>query len=183
MRAHQRYKDAGWPCALNRLRARETAPHQILVAWSDDLATSGEWGRAGRDAAHGENVRSFNLNTKREARREPEGPSSVLQVREPEGPQASKRFDIEWQVQWLNDRYGRGLNGVLVPILKRRNKMKRKRFWRSKKFWGVVLTWVVSMFGHKVGMEPETCITVATGIGAATGLEALNDIIGAARRD
>ncbi len=59
--------------------------------------------------------------------------------------------------------------------------MKRKRWWKSKKFWGVVLTWAVSMFVHKVGMDPDQCITVATGIGAATGVEALNDIIGAAR--
>lgn len=58
---------------------------------------------------------------------------------------------------------------------------KRKPWWKSKKFWGVIGTWLVSAFGHKLGLEPDTCITIASGIGAATGIEVLNDVIGALR--
>ncbi len=57
----------------------------------------------------------------------------------------------------------------------------RKAWWKRKKFWGVVITWIVSMFGHKVGLEPDSVITIATGVGAMTGLEAITDIVGAAR--
>ena len=57
----------------------------------------------------------------------------------------------------------------------------RKPWFKRKKFWGVVVTWLVSMFGGHVGLEPDQVITVATGFGAMTGLEAITDIIGAAR--